>query len=73
MDQREKNANWAVRDRTGNIYNQGAHLAVLMDIRDELQSLNSLLRCSNFMGIPHDLRLIRKNTTKRKYERRKVA
>lgn len=34
--------------------------ALLMDIRDELQKLNSLLHCSNFTGIPTTLRSIRR-------------
>lgn len=45
-------------------------IAVLMDIRDELQSLNQLLRCSNFLRIPSELRNIRLNTRKRKYTKR---
>ena len=39
-------------------------IAVLMDIRDELKRLNSLLHCSNFMAIPWKLDRIAKNTTK---------
>lgn len=45
--------------------------AVLMDIRDELKTLNKLLHCSNFIEIPHILRVIRRNTTKPR--RRKKA
>ena len=41
-------------------------IAVLMDIRRELRALNAILGCPNFTGIPHELRIIRKNTTKRK-------
>jgi hypothetical protein len=33
-------------------------IAVLMDIRDELQRLNELLYCSNFVGMPHTLKRI---------------
>lgn len=39
--------------------------ALLMDIRSELQSLNRLLNCSNFLGIPKSLREISGNTKKR--------
>lgn len=39
-------------------------VALLMDIRDELQRLNRLLNCPNFLSIPTSLRAIRKNTTK---------
>jgi len=43
-----------------------ASLAVLMDIRDELKSLNRLLQCPNFSMIPKILRGIRQNTTKKR-------
>lgn len=39
-------------------------IAVLMDIRDELQTLNRLLGCRNFTGIPAVLRAIQRNTHK---------
>ena len=39
-----------------------AQLAVLMDIRDELQVLNLLLGCANFLRIPSVLESIRRNT-----------
>jgi hypothetical protein len=42
------------------------HAAILMDIRDELKSLNALLHCHNFVAIPHTLKRISQNTTKRK-------
>lgn len=45
-------------------------IEVLMDIRDELKRLNSLLHCSNFVGIPRTLRTIsRKIPTRRKVKR----
>lgn len=62
---RFKDNAWTVRenaDRT--VSYEGAQLAVLLDIRDELKSLNRLLNCPNFTGIPHSLNVIRKNTTK---------
>ena len=37
---------------------QDAQLAVLMDIRDELQTLNRLLSCDNFTAIPRNLERI---------------
>jgi hypothetical protein len=40
------------------------HSALLMDIRDELKQLNTLLHCENFISIPRILRSIRRNTTK---------
>lgn len=37
---------------------------VLMDIRDELQRLNALLHCHNFIGIPATLRSISRKLAK---------
>jgi hypothetical protein len=37
---------------------EALHVAVLMDIRDELKDLNRLLRCPNFTRMPQDLREI---------------
>src|SRR5258708_38849987 len=52
---------------TRNSYSpQTAHSALLMDIRDELQTLNALLNCARFIAIPTTLNKIAKNTTKRK-------
>lgn len=73
-DQRRKDINWTVCNADGNGQTfAGAQLAVLMDLRDELQgirdqitSLNGLLHCPNFVGIPTVLRQIRKNTTKKR-------
>ncbi len=39
--------------------------AVLMDIRDELQRLNTLLHCENFQAIPSVLREIRRRLPER--------
>ncbi len=72
---RHKDANWncgGVREPNGTISGvpwDGVHAAILMDIRDELKKLNTLLHCNNFTAIPHTLNSIRKNTTKK---RRKV-
>jgi hypothetical protein len=60
-DTRRKNVDWYVCPPEGSseIYpevRQGATLAVLMDIRDELQTLNRLLHCGNFTGIPQTLK-----------------
>lgn len=43
----------------------GLTLAVLMDIRDELQQLNAVLNCRNFLAIPHTLKTIARNTRKK--------
>lgn len=62
-DTRCRNYNWTVRtkDHVGSGASfEGAQLAVLMDIRDELQALNRLLNCQNFLGMPRTLKRIDK-------------
>lgn len=59
---RHRNANWEFPDKIVN-YEQ-AGVAVLMDIRDELRKLNSLLSCQNFREIPMVLKTIRGNTSR---------
>lgn len=67
MKERNKNQVWLVgRDARGNISFEAAHLCVLQDIRDELQTLNHLLGCSRFLGIPLTLDKIERNTRKPK-------
>lgn len=71
IDARRKNVEWTVSsDESPSVTFAGAQLAVLMDIRDELQELNLRLRatlgCSNFLRIPRDVRQIRLNTNKPK-------
>jgi len=68
-DQRKANVQWRVTDEAGNPHNgirDGVMLAVMMDLRDELQRLNCLLSCPNFTAIPTTLRSIRRNTAKPK-------
>jgi len=62
---RRKNVEWNIPDVGEHIIVDQANLAVLMDIRDELQRLNALLHCQNFLEIPRCLRSIRRNTTRR--------
>lgn len=52
------------------------HVAMLMDVRDELKALNDelkalnrLLRCPNFLDMPHTLVKIERNTKKPKRRR----
>lgn len=69
VNRRLANVHWNVTDEQGEIWQTmraGKSLAVLMDIRDELQILNRLLGCQNFTGVPATLRKIVRNTTKRK-------
>jgi hypothetical protein len=64
-DRRRANRNWYVADEKGDLHGNmrdGVSVAVLMDIRDELQKLNALLACPNFTSIPTILRTIRRNT-----------
>ena len=64
-DRRQKNANWIVADLEGAVPTwDHAQVAVLMDIRDELQDLNRLLHCDGFCEIPRSLDRIRLNTAK---------
>jgi len=60
---RLKNHVWIIHPGSDGVYTfGGAQLAVLMDIRDELQRLNELLHCPNFVGIPLRLDKIVTNT-----------
>jgi hypothetical protein len=71
-DTRHKNVNWTLPTdpQNGRIQTwQAVEIAVMMDIRDELQTLNGLLRCPNFVEIPRTLRAIKRNTSKRKRAR----
>ena len=66
-DRRGKNQNWQPLDEDGKAPTwERAGIAVLMDIRDELQRLNAAIYCPNFIGIPRTLRAIQKNTAKRR-------
>ena len=62
---RFKNTDWNLPTDNGRIKTwEQAQLAVLMDIRDELQRLNNLLYCQNFIGMPHTLKRIDKRLAK---------
>ena len=62
-DMRKKNSNWEIKTNgDGMTPTADARLAVLMDIRDELQTLNALLTCKNFTSIPFVLLTIEENT-----------
>ena len=62
---REANVDWDLsRQGDGSYSYAAAQLAVLMDIRDELRTLNGVLLCTNFQSIPTTLRRIQANTTK---------
>ena len=61
-DTRHKNANWNLNEKPDW---HGVTVAVLMDIRDELQRLNHLLHCQNFQGFPHAIRRIDRRLAKK--------
>lgn len=61
---RRKDNQWTFNERACCWEEINAQL--LMDIRDELKRLNSVLYCRNFLDIPHKLEAIRRNTTKRR-------
>lgn len=69
-DTRRANVNWNLPEGVNSW--DAARLAVLMDIRDELRTLNAVFRCHNALAIPQLLREIKKNTTK-KPRRKKTA
>lgn len=71
IDKRCKNFGWTVvRNNDGSFPTAHVHSALLMDIRDELKSLNRILSCSNFLDIPFKLDAIKKNTTKAKRKKK---
>jgi hypothetical protein len=63
IDHRRKNVKWTLPE--GCTWDH-VKAAVLMDIRDELQTLNRLLGCPNFTGIPETLRQIRRKIPTRR-------
>ncbi len=71
-DRRRRNVDWFVADESGRLYGDGLGgriVAVLMDIRDELNLANrrlSVLECRNFLRIPHKLDRIGRNTERKK-------
>lgn len=74
---RSKDFNWSLPD--GNHSYDSAHLAVLMDIRDELKGLRSematvrqIFQCHNAQAIPRFLKKIQANTSRIKVSRRKA-
>ena len=73
VDRRKKNINWNVADERGNMYNSvnAASLAMLLDIRDELQTLNKLLGCHNFVNLPQTLKGLRRDFAQMRREQKR--
>ena len=62
-----KDIEWDLADSAGTIGTwERVQIAVLMDIRDELKRLNSVIQCHNFIAVPDKLDRIIRNTTKRR-------
>ena len=73
-DRRGKNVNWAPLNENGNAPTwERVGITVLMDIRDELQTLNGVLRCPSFQRIPRHLARIAANTTRPKRKKKAEA
>lgn len=66
---RHKGIDWTMPDKMSDGTWQQVEVIVLMDIRDELKLLNSLLRCPNFLQIPKQLDAIKRNTAKPKVKK----
>ncbi len=66
----QQNGNWTIKlNADGTAPWDGAQLAVLMDIREELKALNlkmNVLRCPDFLAIPRKLDQIKRNTSRKK-------
>ncbi len=65
-DTRHKNKQWNLGSTDPSPTWPQVQCAILMDIRDELQTLNATLRCPNFLAIPRKLDEIRSNTSKKR-------
>jgi len=61
-DRRHKNVRWQLPplDAQGKATDAIVTNALLMDVRDEMQRLNALLHCPNFISIPKKLDAIRR-------------
>ena len=71
-DTRQRNCSWTVDvDQDGRASFGAAQIAVLMDLRDELQRLNGILCCRNFLRVPQVLDRIAANTKRPKKRRAK--
>ena len=71
-DNRQANVEWSIPcNEAGTVSWDGAKMAVLMDLRDELRKLNKIIHCDNFLRIPQKLDQIQRNTKRRAAKRRK--
>lgn len=66
MATRLQNKLWQPGDDQGNAGTwERVMVAVLLDLRDELQAIRRRLDCYETLGIPHTLKAIEKNTEKK--------
>lgn len=67
MNKQFPNEDWNLSDSEGHVGTwERVSIAVLMDIRRELRTLNQLLHCPHFQAIPRKLEQIARNTTKKR-------
>lgn len=73
---RPRNVDWRTWREDGGFKHEQILEVLLMDIRDELQMLNRVFQCPNFLAIPGILRginvemlQVRRNTTKKRKKR----
>ena len=69
---RHENVSWNLPDGSRPGYD-AATLAVLMDLRDELQTIRLILQCPRFQGIPNAIGTIVRNTQRRRAHRKNGA
>ena len=70
---RHKNIDWRLPELAAGrtLSTDFIDCALLMDIRDELRELNTLLNCPNFLAIPGKLEQIRRNTARKRPVKKK--
>lgn len=68
LDKRRADTDWRIYGDNKAMWSQewygATQLAVLMDIRRELKTLNDVFRCPNFLAVPRALNRISRNTAK---------
>jgi hypothetical protein len=62
----KRNVSWAFwKYDDGSLNMETVNAIILLDIREELKTLNRVFACQNFLQVPKVLRDIRRNTTKK--------
>lgn len=73
LDARKKNAQWLLNvDANNKVSTDDAQLAVLMDIRDELQQINRMLGCHRIPKALDAVVAMHKQGVKRRVPRKRV-